>query len=188
MSEHLFNPLGMKDTTFYPTSEQMARLATAYKRTGDVLEPADIMMFHGQDLTSHDRYPAPNGGLFSTASDYGRFCQMILNHGEWAGHRYLKPQTVALMTSVQSGKLKTGFTPGNGWGLGWCVVRQPQGSTAMLSPGTHGHGGAYGTQAWIDPEKGLVFVLMVQRANFPNADDSPVRKAFQQAAVNAMNH
>ena len=55
------------------------------------------------------------------------------------------------MTTVQTGDLKTGFTAGNGWGLGWCVVREPQGVTAMLSPGTFGHGGAYGTQAWIDP-------------------------------------
>ena len=58
----------------------------------------------------------------------------------------------------------------------------------VLSPGTHGHGGAYGTQAWIDPQKGLVFVLMVQRADFRNSDDSPVRKAFQQAAVDAVGH
>ena len=81
--------------------------------------------------------------------------------------------------------MKTGFTPGNGWGLGWCVVREPQGVTAMLSPGTFGHGGAYGTQAWIDPKKGIVYVLMVQRANFPNSDASDVRKAFQDAAAAA---
>ena len=53
----------------------------------------------------------------------------------------------------------------------------------MLSPGTHGHGGAYGTQAWIDPKKGLVLILMVQRSNFANGDDSAVRLAFQQAAT-----
>jgi CubicO group peptidase (beta-lactamase class C family) len=56
----------------------------------------------------------------------------------------------------------------------------------MLSPGTFGHGGAYGTQAWIDPHKKLAFVLMVQRANFPNADNSDVRKSFQSAAVAAI--
>ena len=78
---------------------------------------------------------------------------MILSGGELDGKRYLKPETVKLMTTVQTGDLKTGFTPGNGWGLGWCVVREPQGVTAMLSPGTFGHGGAYGTQAWIDPGK-----------------------------------
>jgi CubicO group peptidase (beta-lactamase class C family) len=65
-------------------------------------------------------------------------------------------------------------------------VREPQGVTAMLSPGSFGHGGAYGTQAWIDPVKGVAYVLMVQRQNFPNSDASDVRKTFQQAAVDAM--
>ena len=64
-----------------------------------------------------------------------------------------------------------------------CVVRQPQGVSATLSPGSYGHGGAYGTQAWIDPVKGIAYVLMVQRANFPNSDNSDVRKAFQEAAA-----
>jgi CubicO group peptidase (beta-lactamase class C family) len=58
----------------------------------------------------------------------------------------------------------------------------PQGITAMLSPGTFGHGGAYGTQAWIDPETKRIYILMVQRANFPNSDASEVRRAFQEAA------
>ena len=57
----------------------------------------------------------------------------------------------------------------------------------MLSPGTFGHGGAYGTQAWIDPVKKRVYVLMVQRANFPNSDASEVRRAFQEAANAALD-
>jgi CubicO group peptidase (beta-lactamase class C family) len=91
-----------------------------------------------------------------------------------------------LHTSVQSGDLKTGFTPGCAWGLGWCIAVQPQGVSAALSPGSHGHGGAYGTQAWIDPQKGLAYVLMVQRSNFPNSDSSDARKAFQDAAAAAL--
>src|SRR5436189_444345 len=87
------------------------------------------------------------------------------------------------MTTVQSGDVKTGFTPGNGWGIGWCVVREPQGVTEALSPGSHGHGGAYGTQAWIDPIKGVALILMVQRSNFGNSDASPVRLEFQQSAL-----
>jgi len=183
LQQHLFTPLGMKDTTFYPTQEQADRLAVSYKRAGDQLEPAAIGMFGGVPLTSHDRYPAPNGGLFSTAPDYCRFCQMIINEGTLDGHQYLKRETVEKMTSVQSGDLKTGFTPGNGWGLGWCIVREPQGITAMLSPRTHGHGGAYGTQAWIDSKADRIYILMVQRADFPNSDASPTRMAFQQAAT-----
>jgi CubicO group peptidase (beta-lactamase class C family) len=187
MQKRLFEPLGMKDTTFYPTREQLARLATSYKRTDDrKLEPVPTPMLKADDPTSHDHYPAANGGLFSTASDYAKFCRMILNDGTLDGRQYLRPESVRQMTTVQSGDVKTGFTPGNGWGLGWCVVREPQGVTEALSPGTHGHGGAYGTQAWIDPKKGVIYVLMVQRANFPNSDASDVRKAFQDAAAAAV--
>jgi CubicO group peptidase (beta-lactamase class C family) len=183
LERRLFGPLGMKDTTFYLTEKQLPRLAKSYRRTdkGD-LEATDIRFLNGKSPTSRDRFPAPNGGLFSAASDYARFCQMVLRGGELDGKRYLKAQTVKHMTTIQTVGLKTGFTEGNGWGLGWCVVREPQGITAMLSPGTFGHGGAYGTQAWIDPTKQLVYILMVQRANFPNSDASEVRRGFQEAA------
>jgi hypothetical protein len=106
------------------------------------LEEAPIFLLDGKSPTSRERYPAANGGLFSTAEDYGRFCQMILNQGQLGGRRYLRAESVKLMTTVQSGEVKTGFTEGNGWGLGWCVVRQPQGVTAMLSPGSNETGNA----------------------------------------------
>jgi CubicO group peptidase (beta-lactamase class C family) len=187
LDRRLFGPLGMKDTTFYLTEQQLPRLATSYHRTAKgQLEPAPLRILYGKKPTSRDRFPAANGGLFSTASDYARFCQMILNGGERDGKRYLKPESVTLMTTVQSGDLKTGFTPGNGWGLGWCVVRDPQGITAMLSPGSFGHGGAYGTQGWVDPVKKRIYLLMVQRENFPNSDASEVRRAFQEAAAAAL--
>ncbi|RIK76009.1 MAG: serine hydrolase [Planctomycetota bacterium] len=183
LDKRIFGPLGMKDTTFYLSDEQLSRLAKSYKKTGDTLEEADLFILGGKKPTSRDRFPAANGGLFSTAGDYARFCQMVLGGGEFGGKRYLKPGSVKLMTSIQTGDLKTGFTEGNGWGLGWCVVRKPQGPTEALSPGSHGHGGAYGTQAWIDPEKKRIYLLMVQRSNFPNADASDVRRAFQAAAA-----
>lgn len=184
LEKRLFGPLNMKDTTFYLSEAQLVRLAKSYKKNKEgKLEETAIFILQGRIPTDRNRYPAANGGLFSTALDYARFCQMILNGGTLDGKRYLKPESVKLMTTVSTGDLPTGFTPGNGWGLGWCLVREPQGVTAMLSPGTHGHGGAYGTQAWIDPAKDRIFILMCQRANFPNSDASDVRKAFQQAAV-----
>jgi CubicO group peptidase (beta-lactamase class C family) len=188
VERRLFAPIGMSDTTFYLTEKQLPRLAKSYRRTDrGELEESPIGILGGKSPISRDRYPAANGGLFSTATDYARFCQMILNGGELAGKRYLKAESVNLMTSVQTGDLKTGFTDGNGWGLGWCVVREPQGVTAALSPQTFGHGGAYGTQAWIDPAKKRIYILMVQRANFPNSDASEVRRAFQDAANSALN-
>jgi CubicO group peptidase (beta-lactamase class C family) len=186
VAARLTGPLGMKDTTFYPTKEQQARIAHSYKRADGKLEDAAVSLFTGQDLADTQRVPLANGGLYSTAADYGRFCRMLLNDGALDGKTYLKPGTVKLLSSVHSGDVKTGFTPGNGWGMCVCIVREPQGVTAMLSPGSFGHGGAYGTQVWIDPTKGAAYVLMVQRSNFPNSDASEVRKVFQQAAVDAM--
>jgi CubicO group peptidase (beta-lactamase class C family)/glyoxylase-like metal-dependent hydrolase (beta-lactamase superfamily II) len=189
LKRRLFDPLGMKDTTFYLSEKQLPRLAKSYRRTatGD-LEATDIRFLNGKSPTSVDRFPAPNGGLFSTAADYARFCQMILCDGELDGKRYVKPETVKLMTTIQTADLKTGFTVGNGWGLGWCVIREPQGITAMLSPGTFGHGGAYGTQAWIDPATKRIYILMIQRADFPNSDATEVRRGFQEAAREAFSN
>lgn len=181
LSERLFKPLDMRDTTFYPDADQLARLAVSYRRTGDRLERAALPPVY--DCARGDaRFPAPNGGLYSTAPDYARFCQMLINRGSLRGRRILSAASVAAMSTVQSGELKTGFTPGCAWGLGCCMVREPQGVTAMLAPGSFGHGGAYGTQAWIDPVKGVAYVLMVQRANFPNSDNSDLRGDFQRAA------
>jgi CubicO group peptidase (beta-lactamase class C family) len=184
LEQHLFAPLGMTDTTFYLSSEQLPRLAKSYRKTDEnTLEEAENFILLGHSPTSRERFPAANGGLFSTAPDYARFCQMILGGGRLDGKQYLRPESVELMTGLQTEELKTGFTPGNGWGLGWCVVREPQGVSEALSPGSFGHGGAYGTQAWIDPVKKRIYILMVQRANFPNADASDLRRRFQEAAA-----
>ena len=125
----------MKDTTFYLTEQQLPRLATSYLRTGKgELEATDNRILYGKPATSRDRFPAANGGLFSTAADYARFCQMILNAGEIGGKGRVKPESVKLMTTIQTGDLVTGFTPGNGWGLGWCVIRSLRGSRPCFPP------------------------------------------------------
>jgi CubicO group peptidase (beta-lactamase class C family) len=89
---------------------------------------------------------------------------------------------VRTMTQNQTGNLKAGFTEGMGWGLGWGVVRKPIGVTEMLSPGTYGHGGAFGTQAWIDPHKDLFVVLLIQRTGLLNSDATDMRKELQRIA------
>lgn len=183
LRKRIFEPLGMKDTTFYLSEDQMPRWAIPAKREGEQLLPAEIGLLYGHPPTWRDHYPASNGGLFSTASDYTRFAQMLLNGGVLDGRRYLTAESVRMMSTVQTGDLVTGFTPGNGWGLGVCIVRQPQGVTEMLSPGTFGHGGAYGTQVWIDMKRGVALIMMVQRSNFKNGDDSPARLTFQKAAA-----
>ena len=151
----LFEPLGMVDTGFYLTAEQASRLATSYSRTSDgALEPAPIFLLGGKEPTDRQRMPAANGGLFSTATDYARFCQMLLGNGSFQGKRILSEASVLTLRTPNTKDLVTGFTTGNAWGVGVCVVRAPQGATGVLSPGTFGHGGAYGTQAWIDPVPG----------------------------------
>ncbi len=87
------------------------------------------------------------------------------------------------MASLQTEGLTTGFTPGSSWGLGWCWVAEPQGVTAALSPGSFGHGGAYGTQVWLDPVKQRGYLLLWQRADLPNSDGSDLRRDFQNAAA-----
>lgn len=184
LRQRIFRPLTMDDTTFQPTEEQQKRLARLYKpgKDGKSLEPATHWL---SDLTP-DRVANPSGGLFSTALDMARFYQMILNGGQLDGQRIVSRAAVEQMTHVQTGELTTGFTPGNGWGLGWCIIRQPQDVTRMLSPSTFGHGGAFGTQGWVDPQRQMIFVLLIQRTEFGNSDGSDIRDAFQQLAVQAI--
>jgi len=187
VSKEIFEPLKMADTTFYLTDEQRPRLAEAYRRTdaGTLeVEQNHLLLMFGKDPAKRDRTPFPNMGLFSTAPDYARFCQMLLNGGELDGKRIVKPETVLRFRTMHTPEeMSTAFTPGNSWGVAVCVVRHPQGITADLSPGTYGHGGAYGTQAWIDPVRGVAWVMMVQRTNFKNGDASNARDAFQKAIL-----
>lgn len=182
LQTHFFDPLEMKDTTFYPNEAQTARLVTSYRREKGSLQATPLTFLGGKAATDRKRYPRANGGLFSTAKDYGNFAQMMLGGGAWRGKRLLSEASVKQMTSLQTKELATGFTPGNGWGWGWCVVREPQGVSARFSAGSFGHGGAYGTQCWIDPVRQRYFLLLVQRADFPNSDGSGTRQRLQEAA------
>jgi CubicO group peptidase (beta-lactamase class C family) len=166
LQKRLFDPLGMKDTTFWPSDEQVARLAKSYKpnATKDGLEETTV----GQltyPLTDHRRQPMPAGGLFSTAVDVARFCQMILSGGELDGHRYVSEAAVKQMTTKQTAEaLKDGY------GLGWST-----------GGGNFGHGGAFATNMSIDSARGLITVYMIQHAGFPG-DGGKAQGAFKRAA------
>jgi CubicO group peptidase (beta-lactamase class C family) len=188
LQQRLFDPLGMKNSTFWLTPEQEKRFATNYRRNPETgkLEPATIYYMYGGAVTDRERPPLGGAGLFSTAEDVAKFYQMMLNGGSLGGKRILKPETVAEMTHTQTGGLKAGFLPGSAWGLGFCLVQEPQGATAVLAPGTFGHGGAHGTQSWADPRRGAIYILMIQRAGLPNSDGSDLRRVFQETAVAAL--
>jgi CubicO group peptidase (beta-lactamase class C family) len=191
LDERLFKPLGMNDTTFYPSGEQLDRVVTRYKKNKETgaLEPEPART----DLPDRNRPPLGNEGLYSTAPDYARFCEMLLNGGSLDGKRYLRPKTVKILATPRTRDMKAGFVPGSAWAHGVGVVTKPQGVTAILSPGTYGHGGAFGTQAWIDPARGVAYVLMIQRTSFGtdtyrNGDDTAIRRDFQQAASDALSN
>jgi CubicO group peptidase (beta-lactamase class C family) len=183
LQERLFDPLGMRDTCFYPTADQRARLTPVYKPDGGKVAKAESFLGPPPDA----KFPLPAGGLLSTAADYVKVCQMLLDRGTHAGRRILSEAAVEKMTRVQTAELTAGFTGSMGFGLGVGVVRRPEGVTEMLSPGTYGHGGAFGTQAWIDPGKQMIFILMIQMTGIGNADGSEFRKTLQRIAVDAMS-
>ncbi len=188
MQQRLFTPLGMKDTTFWPNASQAKRIATAYqpKSGGKGLEPTDVYFLRGAPVGDRQRTQYPAGGLFSTAEDVAKFYQMMLDGGMVRGKRLLSPNAIEQLTRTQTGDIKTGFTDGMSWGLGFQVVKEPQGVTGMLSKGTYGHGGAYGTQSWADPHTRTIYILMIQRAKLQNGDASPIRMAFQEAAAGSV--
>lgn len=166
MDARLFKPLGMKDTTFWPTAEQLKRLAAPHKpnaaKNGLETNAIVYLRYPLDDRTR--RFPMPGGGLFSTASDVAKFCQMVLNGGELNGKRYLSAKAVKEMTSRQ--------TPAGmkeNYGVGWAT-----------GP-TFGHGGALATNMSIDPARGLVFVWLVQHSGFPG-EGSKAQGAFRKAA------
>jgi len=181
LEERLFRPLGMKDTFCFVPDEKRERVAGLYRREKDALAPAESFLGG-----SGGKYPLPAGGLYSTAEDLARLYAMMLHRGVHEGQRILSETSVAKMTRLQTGDLKCGFVDGMGFGLGWAVVREPKGVTAALSPGSYGHGGAFGTQGWLDPAKDMFFVLLVQRSNLPNADASDLRRDLQTLAVEAI--
>ena len=186
LQEHILTPLGMRDTTFWPTPEQAKRIAKSYKPASDGkgLEETEIYFIKG-GLSDHRRTAFPAGGLFSTARDMAIFYQMMLNGGIYKGRRIVAENSANAMTRTQTGEIKTGFVEGMSWGFGFQVVRKPMGVTAMLPGGTFGHGGAYATQSWGDPLHRRIMILMIQRAGFPNGDDSEARRSFQQAVYSA---
>lgn len=189
MQKRLLDPLGMKDTTWWISAEQDQRRARTYvlNAQSKKLEPTPISYMYGGAVTDRARPPLGGAGLFSTAQDIAKFYQMMLHGGELAGKRILKSETVAEMTRKQTGDLRA--RPGMPWGLGFCVVEDPKQMEAnhTFSPGTFGHGGAYGTQSWADPVRGLVYVFMIQRDKIPNnPDNSPMRRAYQTAVEAAL--
>ena len=186
MQKRLFGPLGMKDTTFWPSDEQVKRLAKSYKpgADGKGLEEIKITQLT-YPLSDRTRHPYPAGGLFSTAADVAIFCRMILNGGVHDGTRLLSEKSVREMTSTQTGNLLDRGKGENGYGLGWSTSRKSAGDSGPVIPGPCWHGGAYATDMAIDPGKELITVFMVQHAGYPGVDSGKVLGDFKRTVIEA---
>lgn len=183
LKERLFDPLNMKDTTFWPSDDQLKRLAKSYRpnKSNDGLEELEIeqLTYPLGDRTRRFTYPA--GGLFSTAADLAAFCRMILNGGAVGGRRLVSESSIRAMTSTQTGSLLG--QDGGGYGLGLNTSRKTAGDGGPVIPGPCGHGGAYSTTMNIDPERHLITVFLVQHAGFPNDAGGKIRETFETAAL-----
>jgi CubicO group peptidase (beta-lactamase class C family) len=163
LDERIARPLGMTDTRFFPPETAHGRLTTVYASVADsvVVRAPDDGRGQGRYVEGPRRSFSGGAGLVSTARDYARFLQMLLNGGELDGARILAPKTVALMASNQTGTLYS--RPGHGFGLGFEIVREPGADARIHSVGTFGWGGAYGSSYAVDPAERLVLVFMIQQ-------------------------
>ena len=201
IQQRLLDPLRLKDTTFWPNAEQATRLALTHRYNPDTktLEPLQhrpdqlkegkignvppivFSQFGISMINGYERhYANPAGSLFSTATDCGTFCQMILNDGTWQGKRYISEAACKQMTSNQTGDVLVG----NGdlaYGLGFFVQRKAvEGGSSV---GSFGHHGARKTKMWIDPQNGIVMVLMVQCTELTHTQEHDLYAAFHKQAT-----
>ncbi|MGA3327849.1 MAG: serine hydrolase domain-containing protein [Terriglobia bacterium] len=177
MQQRIFGPLGMKDTGFFVPPEKRNRFATLYVSG----QNGELVVNQARGVTADDYATQPSmpmggGGMVSTAQDYLRFAQMLLNGGELNGVRILAPATVELMTSdhlapsLMTGEFSIGpvtIRPGLGWGYDCAVYSDPLEADEVVGKGTFYWFGAADTWFWVDPTNDLIFVGMTQRMMGP---------------------
>ena len=168
MQQKLFDPLGMKDTTFWPNEAQSLRVAKSYRPDASKTNLAEFLISQLiYPLTDRvHRFPMPAGGLFSTAIDTSLFCRMLLNNGELDGKRYLSENAIKELSKRQ--------TPP--------AIKESYGLGFSVSPDSYGHGGAQATNMEIRSGKGLVLVWMVQHGGYPG-EGGKAQGAFRNWAL-----
>jgi CubicO group peptidase (beta-lactamase class C family) len=185
LRERIFDPLGMRDTEFYSSPGKSDRLAAVYSMNDGRLERAPTpgnSVGQGHYVDGPRKNFSGGAGLLSTATDYARFLQMMLNGGELDSRRILSRKTVELMTTSHLGDV--GYNPGQGFGLGFYVVEDLGARGSPGSAGEFGWGGAYHTTYWVDPREELVVVHLAQLVPAGTVDDqAKVRALVYQAIV-----
>jgi CubicO group peptidase (beta-lactamase class C family) len=190
VEQQITGPLGMRDTAFYLSGAQGSRLAEPQVDPATGKRPGASAV---EDLTKEKlKWFSGGGGLLSTAADYARFCQMLLNRGELNGVWLLSPKTIAVMTSdqVPPGIPRLGYedmapTPemGHSFGLGFAVRTDPGHSPLSGSGGDYFWAGAYGTYFWVDPQEKMFAVMMVQ---MPFPQSGSYRRAMRELVYGAL--
>lgn len=184
LQERLFGPLGMTDTAFFLPAAKRARLTVLYGRDAQgrlFRAPETGAAGQGAFADGPRRAFSGGAGLLSTAADYGRFLQMLLNGGTFEGRRYLSRKTVELMTADHLSPIV--FRPGVGEGLGFSVVTDLGRRGEPGSVGEFGWGGAYHSTYWVDPQEELVVVYLTQLNPAGDIDDFGKLRALVYQAI-----
>lgn len=176
MAQAIFRPLQMKDTTFFAPASLHPRIALMYNR-----EEERLLKFDSEPYRPGARYANPAGGLYSTADDCANLMDCLLAGGTWKGRKILSPAGVRLLSTVQTGGLTMDGSEALGYALGFSVVRSAAGTSHLKPIGSFGHTGAFGTEFWGDPARGISVVYMAQSWN------DRVRKTFNTMLNAAMS-
>ncbi|HEY4968728.1 MAG TPA: serine hydrolase domain-containing protein [Steroidobacteraceae bacterium] len=162
LEQRIFKPLNMVDTGFFVPAGKLKRLAELYEYGAD----GRLQVVHGpinHNFAARPALSSGGGGLVSTATDYLRFCQMLLNGGKLDGVRLLSPRTVELMRTNVLSPAMTAPSPGAGFGLDVAVYTDAVAAGGYYGKGTFYWGGAAGTWFWIDPTEDLIVIGMIQQ-------------------------
>ena len=179
--ERIFEPLGIRDTYYNIPKEKVNRVAAVYMPDKD----GKIVLRRKPEFHEPMAYFSGVAGLNGTAADYFRFCQMVLNGGEYEGHRLLGRMTVDMMITNQIGAGKPVYIRGAGYGfgLGYGILTDPSKAPDALSIGTFTWGGADGTLFWIDPVEDLIGIMMIQINPYSHFNIRPLFSVVVSQAI-----
>jgi CubicO group peptidase (beta-lactamase class C family) len=178
IKERIFDPLGMKDSFFFIPAGKWDRVASIYRMQDGKLKKWEEIRAYSKNA----KYPGPEFGMYSTASDLASLCQMMLDGGIFKGKRILSRISVETMTENHALNIKSALTQRPAYqGLGWGLSGDPMSDFPLTSARSFGHNGAFGSIIWVDPQKGLIRIFLEHLFAFGN--ESNIFMAMAGAAV-----